>query len=76
MQIIETIHYGDLHSVKSLEIGDRLPVREDVSQALAASPFNSHRADDDAVVSRLLAGLRLRGKAEHGWARYTLTSSK
>lgn len=71
-QIIETIHHGDFRSVKSLELGTAAVSREHIAQVLANSPYNFNRFDDPAVVSKILAGLMMRGKAEHGWARYTV----
>jgi uncharacterized protein YehS (DUF1456 family) len=71
-QITETIHHGDTVIRNSIEIGNEAVTRQHVSRILSESAYNSHRADDDAVISKILAGLMMSGKAQHGWARYTL----
>jgi hypothetical protein len=71
-QIRETIHHGSTRIQNTIDIGMEAVNREHVRRILSESAYNSHRANDDSVISKILAGLMMSGKAEHGWARYTI----
>lgn len=62
----ETIHHGNYRNFREQDCAT-------FREFIAGSPYNASVADSDVKMAKIWAELSLTGRAEWGWADYTMT---